>query len=319
MTIDLKIKNSAQLDDIVDALSRIDGALCDGERSGIPSHWGALQSTGAVPRSIMRPSEWAGGEILSVACTQTSLAARDQKKLVDQWCEALAGMTSVRTLLFTTKVPQDLFDAACAMKSLKALQLKWNSIKDLSRLAEATSLRCLNLGQSSSVESLEPVAGCAGLEWFQIESPTKAFSLTPLAGMSQLIGLGFLGQEGKKLTVPSLDALSGLASLRWLHLGSVHVADDSLRPLAKLRHLEWLGLGNHFETEEFAWLSTQLADTICDWLKPYARFNRSLFPCRRCATHYRVMTSGRGSQLLCPCCDRLKLAKQVLRFNSATV
>ena len=39
------------------------------------------------PRSVRRPEDYAGGEHLAIACTQTELPAKAQKALVEAWCE----------------------------------------------------------------------------------------------------------------------------------------------------------------------------------------------------------------------------------------
>lgn len=308
---------SAPLEAVAAELAASDGSAPEGTNRFVPSFWAANRSPHFPPPAIAEPDEWDGAPNVRVVCTQTGLSARDQRNLVDRWCAALPAMVAVQVLWLDSRVPQELFDAACQMPQLAGLYLKWNGVKDLSSLRGLHDLRYLHLGASSSVESLRPLQAMNKLEWLQIESPTKDFCLEPLGGLSNLVGLGFTGVEGKKHCVPSLSPLSSLLQLRWLHLGAVHVVDGSLRPIGGLTNLDWLGIGNFFPVEELAWLKSRLPRTACDWLQPFCRFHKSLFPCRTCKQNWRVMTSGKGSKLLCPTCDSLKLAKHVIAYDQA--
>ena len=283
----------------------------------VPSYWYHRPDQDFPPKAIARPEDHSGGPTLNISCTQSDMPASAQKKLVRLWCETLPTLKSVRTLWFSCRVSQELFDAACTMPGLEGLYLKWNVVESLQSLRLAPQLRYLYLGASSRVESLEHVASLKELEWFQVESPSKAFEIEALGKMARLVGLGLTGSESKKLELQSFAPLSELRGLKWLHLGAVHVRDASLVPLAQLTSLEWLGVGNYFSVEEFARLSAHLPGVICDWLSPYVRYHRSMFPCRTCGVNWRVGTPGKGSKLLCPTCDTQKLAESIVRFNEA--
>ncbi|MBT9487015.1 MAG: leucine-rich repeat domain-containing protein [Rubrivivax sp.] len=299
------------------------GALPDGETSTLPSFWGTLARAGTEPRTIRHPQQFEGGEHLSIACTQTDLPATAQKALVAQWCAVLPSLRGVRVLWLQSKVPQALFDAACQLPGLQSLYLKWNGLQQLDALGQCPTLRHLHLGASGGIVSVAPLQTLPALAWFQIANAHKIGRLDDLAGLQQLEGLAFTGGDSQPATVPSLAPLAGLQRLRWLQLGALRVGDGSLRPLGSLAGLQWLGLPNHFEQAEFAWLSTRLTQTRCDWLAPFARFHRSVFPCpvcRRAGRDFcRVMTSGRGSKLLCPHCDAAALARQVAAFEHAVL
>lgn len=293
------------------------GCLPEGQSSYEPSVWNRLAQGGRQPRSIRSPDQWAGGETLSVACTQTELPAREQRALVQAWCEVLPTLTGLKTLWFTSRVPQDLFDAACRIPGLEGLWLKWNGLRSIAAAEGHATLKQLHLGESASLESLDAPHRMPALRWFQVDGVRKLATLEPLRGLEGLEGLGFTGGDGKGLEVPSFEPLSALTGLRWLHLGAVRPADGSLRPLGGLTGLRWLGLPNRFETVEYAWLSRRLTATKCDWLAPYARFHRSVFPCTQCKANCRVMTAGRRSKLLCPACDAAALGRHVAAWEQA--
>ncbi len=298
-------------------LATLDGAAPDGEARFIPGFWSARGRADFPPPAVSDPAAWDGSAHLHVRLVPAGATAREQKQLLARWIEALPTLRGVTMLWIGGTVPQALFDAACALPGLVGMHLVTNRVRDLSALRDATSLRYLDLGASSYVESLEPLRALTALEWLQVESPVKAFDVAPLGDLRALRGLGFVGAEAKKWTVPSLSPLAELTGLHWLHLGGVHVADGSIRPLGALRALEWLGLANVFAMEEFAWLSTRLPTTHCDWLQPYCRFHRSVFPCAKCRRNARVMTSGKGARLLCPSCDTRALARHVHAFRQA--
>jgi hypothetical protein len=293
------------------------GCLDEGESNVVWSYWGRRVRAGDCPKTIGRPEEFAGGESLSLACTQTGLPARQQQALVAAWCEALPDLTGLRTLWIQSRAPQALFDAACRVPGLEGLWLKWNGLDHIDAAAGHTTLRYLYLGQSASLTSLEPVRRMPALRWFQVDGARQAATLEPFRGLHALEGLGFCGGDGKAVEVPSFEPLSGLGGLRWLHLGNVRTADDSLQPLGTLTGLGWLGLGNIFPMAELAMLGRRLPQTAGDFLRATTRFHRSVFPCAKCKANCKVMTSGRGSKLLCPDCDAAKLAKHVAAFEQA--
>jgi hypothetical protein len=305
------------LDELQASLGAMNGCLGDGESSYVPSYWNTLSREGAEPKPIRRPQEYAGGERLSILCTQLDLPAKQQRMLVQEWCAFLPSLGNVRTLWFQSRVPQELFDAACSLPSLTGLWIKWSGIRSLDALSRLATLRYLYLGRSGSIESLAPIGAMSQIEWLQLAGTAKATSLQPFASLRHLVGLGFTGGDGKPMETPTLAPLSDLATLEWLHLGALRVADGSLRPLGNLANLRWLGLPNFFAMREFAWLSTRLSRTACDWLAPYCRFHGSVFPCPKCKRNCRVMTSGQPSRSPCPSCDTQRLAEHVLAFNAA--
>ena len=268
------------------------------------------------PASIQGPTQYTGGDRLAVDCTQTGLPAAEQRRLVQEWCEALPTLDKVRVLWLTSRVPQELFDAACRMPALESLWVKWSGLDSIEALQHAGRLRHLRLGSSPGVSDLAALERLPHLRWLELENLKRVTRLEPLARLRRLEGLAFTGAEGQRNTVESLRPLSGLGNLTWLHLGGLYVRDGSLAPLAALRKLRWLGLGNFFETREFATLARALPATQCGWLAPFATFHASVFPCAQCKQASRVMTSGKGSKLLCPVCDAKKLADVVAKWDA---
>ena len=283
----------------------------------IREYWARSPQRELEPQALLTPEDYRGEERLSISCTQTDLSATEQHKLVEKWSEALPGFTHVRWLYFNSKTPQQLFQAACELPSLEGMYIKWSAVNELSPLTQCKSLRYLHIGSSASIASIHPLATLTQLKWLQVSNVKAATSLEPLSSLVGLEGLGFTGSEFKNFKVESFAPLSSLTQLQWLHLGGVHTQDLSLRCLIGLRNLKYLGVGNFFPVEEFARLSLYFDTSVCEWAQPYVKLHSSVFPCRKCKKNWRVKTSGKGSQLLCPTCDSLELARRVIRFMSA--
>jgi hypothetical protein len=306
--------------DIAEILSELKsetGYLAEGETTYRPSYWYEVHQQNLQPKGIQFPNEYDGGPALSIWCTQLDMPASRQKKLVAEWIEVLPSLPSVKSLWFVSRVPQELFDAACTLTNLEDLDIKWSGIRSLEAIAGLKNLRHFRFGQSGAVESVQPIAKLTQLEWLFIEGVSKDTSLDAYGALTTLIGLGINGIEGKPLVVPTLSPLAKLINLRWLHLGSIRTTDGSLAPLAKLQRLEYLGLPNFFATEEFSKLAAKLPNTSSDRLLPYARYHTSCPGCRKCRTHGLVTTNGSGSKWLCPNCDAETLVKYIVKFRLA--
>ena len=293
------------------------GYLAEGETPYRPSYWNEIHQQKLQPNGVKSPSDYDGGTALSIWCTQLDIPAAKQKKLVEEWIEVLPNLQGVKSLWFVSRVPQELFDAACTLTNLEDLDISWSGIRSLEAIAGMKNLRHFRLGQSGAVESVQPIAQLKALEWLCVESVTKDTSLEAYGALTSLIGLRITGNESKPLVALSLSPLATLTNLRWLHLGAIRSLDGSLAPLAFLQKLDYLGLPNFFAFEEFARLAAKLPNTSSDRLSPYARYHRSVSPCRNCKTHGLVATNGKGGKWLCPNCDVETLAKHIVKFRLA--
>lgn len=290
----------------------------DNDRDWTPVReiWAREPQRSLKPAAIQDPTDDAGQERLSIVCTQTDLPAKKQAALVEQWCDFLPTLTQVRWLYFDSRVPQPLFDAACRMPGLVGLYIKWSGIESLEPLTQLRGLQYFHLGSSASVQSIAPLAQMKSLQWLQLDNLRKVESLEPLRQLNALQGLGFTAAESRVQVVDSFEPLAALENLKWLHL-TVRPARLGLRPLHALKGLEFLGLPNAYSVQEFAELSLHVPPHACEWLQPFLRSHSSVFPCQRCKSNWKVITSGKGSQLLCPSCDTEKLARHLLKFRKA--
>lgn len=190
------------------------------------------------PESVQEPGEVRADGRLSVSCTQTNLSPYQQKKLVSKWCEALPTMTGVRHLWFPSRVPQNLFDAACRLPNLESLSIKWSAIKTLRALEGARSLRFLDIGSSTAIESIDSLRSMKSLLWLRLEGLTRINRLDPLSDLVNLEGLSVEGSMWTTQRVDTLAPLGALTNLRYLSIVNLRANDRTLSPLFALRNLE---------------------------------------------------------------------------------
>ena len=291
------------------------GWLAAGESAYRPHYWNLHHDQ--QPRSVRSPDDYGGGPDLTIECTQLDLPASQQRKLVAQWVQVLPTLQGVRRLWFSSRVPQDLFDAACRIQGLTDLWIKWSGIKALDAVAGLPGLQRFHLGDSASLQTLQPLTGLHQLQWLWLDGLSKVPDLDPLAQLVGLEGLFVAGTDSKPLGVPTLAPLAALQRLRWLQLGCLRPAQGGLEPLAALQALQYLGTPNWFTVEQFAQLSARLPNTAGSWLAPYARQHPGNFRCPKCRERGQVFTAGKPMRRLCPACDAQVLAQHMARYRAA--
>jgi len=280
------------------------------------SFWQFRLNENFPPPKTEEPAAYDGTGRLNIACTQTDLSARDQKALVSRWCKALPQLSSVRYLWFNSRVPQELFDAACAVPNLEGLYVKWSGIETIAALATAPALKYFHLGSSASLNSIEPLSELKQLRWLELENIKRITDLNPVQDLINLDGFSFVGTDGGKSTIKTFAPLANLRELKWLHLGAIRAEDESLRPLSELQKLRWLGMGNFFSYEEFAWLSTQLPADICSWFQPFKDLGDSGIKCKKC-NNGMVMLTGKAKGIICPDCNKEKFQRHIATYREA--
>lgn len=291
------------------------GWLAQGESAYVDHYWNLHHAE--RPRDVRSPEEYDGGPDLAIYCTQLDVPASQQRKLVAHWVQTLPTLQGVRRLWFSSRVSQELFDAACRIEGLTDLWIKWSGIKTLEAVTALRGLQRFHLGDSASLQTLQPLGGMPQLQWLWLDGMSKIPDLEPLAALGGLEGLFVAGTDSKPLTVPSLAPLAALQCLRWLQLGCLRPAEGGIEPLGRLRALEYLGLPNWFTVEQFAQLAARLPHTSGNWLRPYARQHAANFRCPKCREKGLVFTAGAPMRRLCPACDAATLAQHMVRYLSA--
>jgi hypothetical protein len=202
-------------------------------------YWPSRELSGEIPSPIRSPDQDTGAAVLNIACTQTGLPASRQRRLVDDWIRQLSTVPAT-TVVFSSKVPQDLFDAACAVPNLRALSIKWSSCRSLQHLKHARSLEALFLGSSPGLADLCPISELTGLKHLFLENVAGPVDLSFTDRLGNLKELGLAAARGRTLEVLTLEPLASLKQLEMLWLVSVRVLHRGLRPLHGLQNLKSL-------------------------------------------------------------------------------
>jgi hypothetical protein len=190
------------------------------------------------PKSVQDVDQYQGAARLNVVCTQTRLSSYAQRKLVTSWCDRMPQLHGVRYLWLNSRVPQRLFDAACAIPALEGLYVKWSGIKSIAALQNASSLKHLHIGSSAQLESIEPLSAMTDLLWLSVENLKKISCLQPLSSLTNLQGLSIEGSMSSTQGVETLRPIGELHQLKYLSISSLRARDRTLAPLYPLQNLE---------------------------------------------------------------------------------
>jgi len=117
------------------------------------------------PKVVVEVSEYTGESVCTINCTQLGDAftpqyktAKEKKRVLREWCDFLSSNTTAFTeLSFSTRMPQELFEAVCSQQNLIKLNIKWGVYSDLSKITDLKKLKYLHIGSGASVQSIEPV------------------------------------------------------------------------------------------------------------------------------------------------------------------
>jgi hypothetical protein len=224
------------------------------DRDAREGFWCYRPGEGFPPIAIRDPEDYDAGPSASIACTQTGLPPREQARLVRHWCKVLPTLTELEFLWFHSKVPQELFDAACRVPHLQGLWIKWSSIKSIEAVSRCANLRFLHLGSSSQIESIEHLRGLQSLVWLELQNIKRLSDLTVIGDLQQLHGLAIEGSVWTTQVVDSLAPLAKLRSLRYLSLVNLKARDKTLRPLFSLSSLEGFHAAQWWSEEEVSQL-----------------------------------------------------------------
>jgi Leucine-rich repeat (LRR) protein len=267
------------------------------------------------PRPIIHPEEYTGGERLCLSWDLGATSEKEQKTVIKNWCKALPGLNAVRWLDLWTHVTPPIFEAACQLRSLECLQIKWSNIRSLDPIRNLHDLKYLSIGSSTRVESIEPLAAVSMLEILHIENFKLITDFSPLAALTNLQTLTVTGSMWSKQNVGSIEPLAQMNWLKSLAIDTTNV--KTIQPLAALTNLEFLGMGGRLPMEEYAQLSSRLPNTQCRWFKPYLDLSDSgIGHCKQCGNNARVILTGKPNKTMCRVCDATKVERHIQAFEA---
>ncbi|MEM6684307.1 MAG: leucine-rich repeat domain-containing protein [Bacteroidota bacterium] len=186
-------------------------------------------------------------------------------------------------------------------------------VKDLSSLETLTKVETIIKDWNTKAVDFWDFRKNLKLQTLYIANMTKVTSLEKLSWATSLKKLKITGGFNFTWKFTSLKPLETLTKLTWLTLANVNVVDKSLQPLSNLINLKTLELTNQFPTAEFAKLSTQLKNTMCDKFHPYTEVE---FLGVDGKLQYDVMITGSRKPFLNSQRDAEKIATYVQKFNT---
>jgi hypothetical protein len=199
-------------------------------------YWPSRQLAGQNPGPILYPRDYDGSDTVNLSCTQTNLSASEQRKLVKNWCSLLPQLP-VKTILFSSKANQELFDAAVTNPGLESLFVKWSSVKSISALVRHPTLMAFYLGDSPSATGLGDLSSLPALRHLFVQGVQEAANLDFAARLHTLVEFGLSGGS-RPLTVETLEPLAQMQSLAILWLVRIRPRSGALKPLHRLTQLQ---------------------------------------------------------------------------------
>ena len=175
---------------------------------------------------------------LCVVCTQLDMPARAQRRLVQAWCSVLPTLETMEHLWFFSRVPQDLFNAACEVPRLKGLYVKWSGVKNIEAVTGARHLQAFHLGDSAQLQAIDCLSSMSRLRWLGLGNIKRISRLDPIGKLTGLEGLALDGSVWTTQRVETLAPIGRLLGLKFLSISNLRAADRTLRPLFVLRKLE---------------------------------------------------------------------------------
>jgi len=267
------------------------------------------------PKSIASYGDYDGGERLRLSWDLSRITEKEKKQAIKQWSEKLHELGNVRWLSLWSHVTPPLIEAACRMPGLECLQIKWSNVRDISAIGNLQQLRYLYVGSSTRIESIESLAALSNLRLLEIENFKLISDFSPLVRLTSLESLAVTGSMWARQDVGTLETF---AQMTWLQSLAVDTSKvKTLRPLANLRRLKSIDIGNRLPMSEYAWLSAMLPDTECRWFMPYLNLSGSGFSrCAKCKEDSKVMLTGKGAKVLCRFCNSQQLERHEAAFDA---
>ncbi|WP_329742866.1 hypothetical protein [Dyella sp. A6] len=224
---------------------------------------------------------------LSVIAEAQDLDLRNVRER--DWPAVLGAKNAVRLTLYNVMAPQ---------------------LPDLSGLA---SLNALSITWANKIQTITPIFNMPQLRHLLISDFAKLRDLSGLEQLSSLEELhlsGNLGSLSPPLRLLSLAPVYRLESLQSFSLRNAKLEDDDITGLSDCSQLRQLDLSNQFERQQFAYLAKHLNAQL---EQPICAHRPTSLTCEKCGIGKRLVTGRRGP-LLCPACDRARLAKAEIEF-----
>ena len=190
-----------------------------------------------LSRTIHELSEYNGESQVCIACTQLngkevkmffpdvkSYNERDKKRILKEWIDFLSTNTKMlKALHINSRVPQELFDAACCQENLQELRFKWGVYSNLSALEKLNKVKYLYIGQGAGVQDISILGKLYSLVVLHIEAFKKIEDYSPLTALKNLEQLVITGPILGVTPLKDLEFLREMSHLRSIALTNVKI------------------------------------------------------------------------------------------------
>jgi hypothetical protein len=177
---------------------------------------------------------------------------------------------------YVVGVNQDQFQKLCGLIQVTSLYFYEMRVVDLSPLINQSNLARLAIEWNTKVKDLSHLKKLTSLRTLILIDTPKAHDISSFSALDNLTALEFSGGIWNKNTAESLTPISRLPYLQELMMYNIKIESGGILPVAECRSLRYLGLSNHYDTEDFAYLAAHLRNTKCKCFVPWNRLNQPI-------------------------------------------
>lgn len=171
--------------------------------------------------------------------------------------------------LISANVDQPFLEEISYLAGLERLELEWPFVAtELRPLLKLEKLTFLSIDSPRHIADFRILLELPALRTLIITNPKKMKDLGWLADANHLEVIGIEGAMLNPFTIPSLEPLAGLRSLKAFLAVSTKLADKRLDPLAHCPNLEFLGIACVAPQAEFGRLHAAKPGLACAWFRP---------------------------------------------------
>jgi len=204
-------------------------------------------NTPEAANMVREVKEYKGQEHLCIACTQLPEAEyteafgvpgytkRERKRILVEWIEFLqTNKKAFRALHFNSRVPQELFDAACCQENLEELRLKWGAYSDLSALRRLKKIKFLDIGSGAGVRDISVLGDLETIIILEIENFKRIEDYAILARLNKLEQLIIYPGLYGRIPMKDLEFVREMKSLSSLIISATIKRKYSFKELEEL-------------------------------------------------------------------------------------
>ncbi len=172
--------------------------------------------------------------------------------------------------LFATNVNQKSLEEICTRSRAASLRFKGMTAHDLAPIGHLNSLEALDITWAHKFTDVSPLRNLRRLKSLTISDNKRWHDLSQLEGIT-VSELDLSGGMWNTNRYETLEPIATMPNLELLALNNVKTDQGGLRPLAECKKLKRLQVTYGFSTEDYAFLSVKLPNTMCDAFAPFVK------------------------------------------------